>query len=56
MISLIDRKAFNTFSTSVTTALASYAGIHTEEVVGTATTFEVPYYKPTGLSNRFSAL
>jgi len=43
-------------STSVTTALASYAGIHTEEVVGTATTFEVPYYKPTGLSNRFSAL
>jgi hypothetical protein len=43
-------------STSVDTALASYVGIHTDEVVGTATTFEVPYYKPTGIYNRFSAL
>ena len=50
----IDSIGINT--SSVSTALASYAGIHTEEVVGTATTFEVPYYKPTGLSNRFSAL
>tara|TARA_R100001463_G_scaffold92379_1_gene147133 strand:- start:1277 stop:1960 length:684 start_codon:yes stop_codon:yes gene_type:complete len=43
-------------STSVSTALASYAGIHTNEVVGTATTAEVPFYKPDGLSDRFSAL
>ena len=43
-------------STSVDTALASYVGIHTDEVVGTATTFEVPYYKPIGIYNRFSAL
>ena len=43
-------------STSVDTALASYVGIHTDEVVGTATTFEVPYYKPTGIYDRFSAL
>ena len=43
-------------STSVTTALASHAGIHTNEVVGTATTFEVGFYNPTGLSNRFAAL
>ena len=43
-------------STSVTTALASHAGIHTNEVVGTATTFEVGFYNPSGLSNRFDAL
>ena len=43
-------------STSVTTALASHAGIHTNEVVGTATTFEVGFYNPSGLSNRFAAL
>ena len=43
-------------STSVSTALASYAGIHTSEVVGTATTFEVPFYQPSGLADRFSAL
>ena len=43
-------------STSVETALASHAGIHTNEVVGTATTFEVGYYNPGGLSQRFEAL
>ena len=43
-------------STSVTTALASHAGIHTNEVVGTATTFQVGFYNPSGLSNRFDAL
>ena len=43
-------------STSVDTALASYVGIHTDEVVGTATTFEVPFYKPEGLGNRFEVL
>ena len=43
-------------STSVTTALASHAGIHTNEVVGTATTAEVGYYNPAGLSGRFEAL
>ena len=43
-------------STSVATALASNAGIHTNEVVGTATTFEVGFYNPAGLSQRFEAL
>ena len=43
-------------STSVSTALASYAGIHTNEVVGTATTVEVPFYKPDGLTNRFEVI
>ena len=43
-------------STSVATALASNAGIHTQEVVGTATTFEVGFYNPAGLSGRFEAL
>ena len=43
-------------STSVSTALASYAGIHTSEVVGTGTTFEVPFYQPSGLADRFSAI
>ena len=43
-------------STSVATALASYAGIHTNEVVGTATTVEVPLYKPDGLTNRFEVI
>ncbi len=43
-------------STSVATALASNAGIHTQEVVGTATTFEVGFYNPSGLSQRFEAL
>ena len=50
----IDSIGVNT--SSVSTALASYVGIHTDEVVGTATTFEVPYYKPTGIYDRFSAL
>jgi len=43
-------------STSVTTALASHAGIHTNEVVGSATTAIVGFYNPVGLSNRFKAL
>jgi hypothetical protein len=46
-------------STSVTTALASYAGIHTDETVtnvGAGITHVVPFYKPDGLSDRFSAL
>jgi hypothetical protein len=46
-------------STSVTTALASYAGIHTNETVtnvGAGITHEVGYYNPSGLSNRFEAL
>jgi len=46
-------------STSVTTALASYAGIHTNETVtnvGAGITHEVGFYKPSGLSNRFAAL
>ena len=46
-------------STSVTTALASYAGIHTNETVtnvGAGITHEVPFYKPDGLSDRFSTL
>ena len=42
-------------STSVSTALASYAGIHTNEIVGSATTAEVPFYKPEGLDARFNA-
>ena len=43
-------------STSVATALASHAGIHTNEVVGTATTAEVGFYSPSGLSQRFEVL
>ena len=46
-------------STSVTTALASNAGIHTNETVtnvGAGITHEVGYYNPAGLSNRFEAL
>ena len=46
-------------STSVSTALASYAGIHTEETVtnvGAGITHEVGFYNPSGLSNRFEAL
>ena len=46
-------------STSVTTALASHAGIHTNETVtnvGAGITHEVGYYNPSGLSNRFEAL
>ena len=46
-------------STSVTTALASHAGIHTEETVtnvGAGITHEVGFYNPTGLSQRFEAL
>ena len=46
-------------STSVSTALASYAGIHTEETVtnvGAGITHEVGFYKPDGLSSRFAAL
>ena len=46
-------------STSVTTALASYAGIHTDETVtnvGAGITHEVGFYNPSGLSNRFEAL
>ena len=46
-------------STSVTTALASHAGIHTNETVtnvGAGITHEVGFYNPTGLSQRFEAL
>ena len=46
-------------STSVTTALASNAGIHTNETVtnvGAGITHEVGFYNPAGLSNRFEAL
>ena len=46
-------------STSVTTALASNAGIHTNETVtnvGAGITHEVGFYNPTGLSQRFEAL
>ena len=46
-------------STSVSTALASYAGIHTNETVtnvGAGITHEVPFYKPDCLSDRFSVL
>ncbi len=46
-------------STSVTTALASYAGIHTNETVtnvGAGITYEVPFYKPDSLSLRFEVL
>ena len=46
-------------STSVSTALASYVGIHTNETVtnvGLGITHEVGFYNPTGLSNRFEAL
>ena len=46
-------------STSVATALASNAGIHTEETVtnvGAGITHEVGFYNPSGLSDRFSAL
>ena len=46
-------------STSVATALASNAGIHTEETVtnvGAGITHEVGFYNPSGLSNRFEAL
>ena len=42
-------------STSVDTALASYTGISTDEVlVGAGTTFDVPYYKPSGMDARLS--
>tara|TARA_B100000902_G_scaffold392277_1_gene444430 strand:- start:720 stop:1430 length:711 start_codon:yes stop_codon:yes gene_type:complete len=43
-------------STSVTTALASYAGIHTNETVtnvGLGITHEVGYYDPSGLRERY---
>ena len=43
-------------STSVTTALASYAGIHTEETVtnvGLGITHVVNYYNPQGIPERF---
>ena len=46
-------------STSVATALASNAGIHTNETVtnvGAGITHEVGFYNPGGLSNRFEAL
>jgi len=46
-------------STSVATALASNAGIHTNETVtnvGAGITHEVGFYNPSGLSNRFDAL
>ena len=46
-------------STSVATALASHAGIHTNETVtnvGAGITHEVGFYNPSGLSNRFEAL
>ena len=46
-------------STSVATALASHAGIHTNETVtnvGAGITHDVGFYSPAGLSNRFEAL
>ena len=46
-------------STSVATALASHAGIHTNETVtnvGAGITHEVGFYNPSGLSNRVEAL
>ena len=46
-------------STSVTTALASYAGIHTSETVtnvGAGITHEVSFYDPGSLSARFEVL
>ena len=46
-------------STSVATALASNAGIHTNETVtnvGAGITHEVGFYNPSGLSKRFEAL
>ena len=46
-------------STSVATALASHAGIHTNETVtnvGAGITYQVGYYNPSGLSQRFEAL
>ena len=46
-------------STSVATALASHAGIHTNETVtnvGAGITHEVGFYNPSGLSQRFEAL
>ena len=46
-------------STSVATALASNAGIHTNETVtnvGAGITHEVGFYNPNGLSQRFEAL
>ena len=46
-------------STSVATALASHAGIHTSETVtnvGAGITHEVGFYNPAGLSQRFEAL
>ena len=46
-------------STSVATALASNAGIHTNETVtnvGAGITHEVGFYNPAGLSGRFEAL
>ena len=46
-------------STSVATALASNAGIHTNETVtnvGAGITHEVGFYNPSGLSQRFEAL
>ena len=46
-------------STSVATALASNAGIHTNETVtnvGAGITHEVGFYNPSGLSPRFEAL
>ena len=51
-------------STSVSTALASYAGIHTEEKIGTRTIgigtetedVNIGFYNPSGLNQRFEAL
>jgi len=46
-------------STSVATALASHAGIHTNETVtnvGAGITHEVGFYNPSDLSQRFEAL
>ena len=46
-------------STSVTTALASYAGIHTTETVtnvGAGITHEVNFYGPSSIIPRFEVL
>ena len=43
-------------TTSVSTALASYAGIHTNEIIGTATTSEVSFYQPDSMESRLRIL
>ena len=62
MYDRINAVAINT--TSVTTALNSYAGIHTDEIIGTdptgigASTVEIraSYYQPYGFADRYRFL